>query len=172
MLKTKTIEFKLVSENDAEFILRLRLDPKYNNFLSKVDADLSAQKNWIKNYKEDEINNKQFYFVIINHDGIPCGTVRLYDFKEDSFCWGSWILNKDKTKTSAIESAYLVYKFAFETLGYRKSHFDVRKENLSVISFHKKMGAIQTGEDELNVYFEINKNSVDKWAQRYKGKIL
>jgi len=51
LLESKSIRLRLVEENDAEFILSLRLDPKYNNFISKVDNDIAAQKSWIRKYK-------------------------------------------------------------------------------------------------------------------------
>ena len=103
----------------------------------------------------DTMAKKQFYFIIQKLDGTPCGTVRVYDIRSDSFCWGSWILNENKTRFAAIESAFLVYKFGFESLGFKKCHFDVMKGNDKVISFHKKMGAVQVGEDEANYYYEI-----------------
>lgn len=162
---------RLVEENDAKFILKLRLDGRYNQFLSDVNPDLQAQINWIREYKSDEKRKKQFYFIIERLDGTPCGTVRIYDFHQDSFCWGSWILNEDKTRSAAIESAFLVYEFGFDELGFVKSHFDVRKGNERVISFHRKMGAQQTGEDELNYYFEITQEAVNIVKDRFLGKI-
>lgn len=162
---------RLVEENDAKFILKLRLDGRYNQFLSDVNPDLQAQINWIREYKSDEKRKKQFYFIIERLDGTPCGTVRIYDFHQDSFCWGSWILNEDKTRSAAIESAFLVYEFGFDELGFVKSHFDVRKGNERVISFHRKMGAQQTGEDELNYYFEITKEAVNVVRDRFLVKI-
>ncbi|MFZ7318325.1 GNAT family N-acetyltransferase [Comamonas jiangduensis] len=160
ILKSKTIQIRFVEESDAEFILKLRLDKKYNQFLSSVNSDVQAQKDWIKKYKNDELKRAQFYFIIERNDGTPCGTVRIYDLQEDSFCWGSWILNENKTRYAALESAFLVYQFGFDELGFVKSHFDVRKGNERVISFHEKMGAIKVGEDELNEYFNITKEAV------------
>lgn len=168
MLKSKTISMRLIEESDAEFVLNLRLDPRYNNFLSKVEASLDGQKKWIINYKNDEREKKQFYFIIERNDGVPCGTVRIYDIRNDSFCWGSWILNEDKTRYAAIESALLVYDFGFNKLKYLKSHFDVMKGNQKVINFHKKFGAVQTGEDEQNYYFEISKESVELFKEKFK----
>ncbi|HZK24235.1 MAG TPA: GNAT family protein, partial [Oscillospiraceae bacterium] len=95
----------------------------------------------------------------------------VYDLKKDSFCWGSWILNEDKTRYAALESAFLVYKFGFEVLGFKKSHFDVMKGNERVISFHKKMGAVQTGEDEQNYYFEITNSAVYAMQEKLASKI-
>ena len=156
MLYSKTICLRFVEPDDAEFILGLRLDVRYNQYLSTTINDVNAQRNWIKEYKSREREGKEYYFIIERKvDEIPIGTVRLYDFIEqaNSFCWGSWILNEDKTRFAAIESAMLVYRFAFEEVQFSRSHFDVRKENKSVLSFHRKMGAKEMGEDELNVYF-------------------
>lgn len=160
ILKSKTVQIRLVCESDADFILKLRLDSKYNYFLSAVNPDVQAQKDWIRKYKNDEAEKKQFYFIIERIDGTPCGTVRIYDLLANSFCWGSWILNDDKTRYAALESAFLVYQFGFDILGFEQSHFDVRKGNEKVILFHNKMGAEKTGEDDLNEYFRITKAAV------------
>lgn len=170
-LESKTICLRLVEESDAPFILRLRLDERYNQFLSKVIADIESQKNWIRKYKEDESKGTQFYFIIERLDGVPCGTVRVYDLRDNSFCWGSWILNENKTRFAAVESALLVYDFGFKSLGFVKSHFDVMKGNEKVIKLHKQMGAIETGEDKDNYYFEIDRRSVEAVKERLKGKI-
>jgi len=171
VLESKSIRLRFVEETDAEFILKLRLDQKYNQYLSAVAPSLNSQIDWIRRYKEDQASSKQFYFVIERLDGVPCGTVRVYDLKEDSFCWGSWILNEDKTRYSALESAFLVYKFGFEELGYSKSHFDVMKGNGKVISFHEKMGAIRVAEDDDNLFFEITKDAVCAAQNKLSKKI-
>jgi RimJ/RimL family protein N-acetyltransferase len=169
MIKSKTIRMRYVEVSDASFILGLRLDVKYNLFLSQVEANVESQKKWIENYKKDELSKKQFYFIIERLDGTPCGTVRVYDLRDDSFCWGSWILNSNKTKYSAIESALMVYDFGFNYLKYNNCHFDVMKENEKVISFHKKFGAEEIGEDESNLYFNITKESVEQSRNNFKG---
>lgn len=171
MLKSKTISLRLVEPSDAEFILKLRLDQKYNSFISAVKNDVGSQRTWIINYKKDEAEKRQFYFIIERADGIPCGTVRLYDLRSDSFCWGSWILNEDKTRYSAIESALLVYQFGFDKLGFNKSHFEVMKENIKVVEFHKKFRAVVVGEDENNFYFEITKEDVARTSEKIKDMI-
>jgi len=169
-LKSDTIQLRFVEESDAEFILQLRMDKRYNQFLSSTSSDIQSQKEWIGKYKEKEAKKTEFYFIIERLDGTPCGTVRIYDLRPESFCWGSWILNENKTKFSALESAFLVYLFGFSILGYEKSHFDVMKGNEKVISFHERMGAIRVGEDEKNLYFEITKESVaatkEKWIRK------
>ncbi|MBW3530951.1 GNAT family N-acetyltransferase [Shewanella sp. NKUCC06_TVS] len=172
MLVSKSIRIRLVEESDAAFILSLRLDDNYNQFLSKVSADLDAQRDWITEYKKDEVGGKQFYFIIEKLDGTACGTVRVYDLREDSFCWGSWILNEKKTRYAAIESALLVYEFGFRHLNLNNSHFEVMKENCKVISFHEKFGAKCIAEDSNNFYFTINKKDVADSFERFKALVL
>lgn len=159
VLESKNIRLRLVEETDAEFILKLRLDDRYNQFLSSVTPDLQSQKNWITQYKIDEKNKKQFYFIIERLDGTPCGTFRVYDLKKDSFALGSWILNEDRTKYAVMESLVLASKFGFEVLGFEKCIFDVMKDNKKVISFHKKIGGKIIDEDEGNYYFQTDKSA-------------
>lgn len=152
--RSKSIYFRLVEETDAEFIISLRSDEKYNRHLSFVDDDVEKQKEWIRNYKKKEKEEQEFYFIIHRiSDSLPIGTVRLYDFigSRDSFCWGSWILNENKTKYSALESALLIYDYAFFEKGFKRCHMDIRKENLKVIDFHKRFGVKIIGETELDL---------------------
>jgi len=171
-LTSKTISIRFITENDAEFVTKLRTDSNYNTFLSPVAGGVESQRQWIKHYKEAERNGEQYYFIIERNDGKPCGTVRIYDLKDNSFCWGSWILNEDKTHYAALESAFLVYEFGFENLKRSKSHFEVRKGNEKVISFHKKMGAVKTGETDVDELFEISKESVANIKKRLSSKLI
>lgn len=153
-LENKSIYFRLAQISDAPFIHSLRVDEKYNKHLSKVDDDLAKQISWLIEYKKRESLKKEYYFIIHRKvDDIQIGTVRLYDFieEENSFCWGSWILNESKTKYAALESAILIYDFAFLQLGYKRCHMDIRKENVKVINFHKRFGVQIIGETELDL---------------------
>lgn len=171
-IEGKNLRLRLVEEQDADFILKLRLDNRYNTFLSTVSPDIEAQKNWIRKYKDEEHSGVQYYFIIERLDGVPCGTVRIYDVRNDSFCWGSWILNQNKTRYAALESALLVYEFGFNNLGFVKSHFDVMKGNKGVIKFHQRMGAVQVDEDEINIYFEITDKAVEAARKKLADKII
>ncbi|SDB07072.1 Protein N-acetyltransferase, RimJ/RimL family [Pseudomonas sp. NFACC23-1] len=171
-LSSKSILLRLIEESDAEFVLTLRLDENYSRHLSSVVSDIEVQRSWIRNYKSDEAAGLQYYFIIERLDGVPCGTVRIYDIRDNSFSWGSWILNEDKTRYAAIESSFLIYQFGFEHLGFTKCHFDVRKENTKVISFHEKMGAYRTGETDLDILFEITPSLVALSKEKLASKLL
>ncbi|WP_424411587.1 GNAT family N-acetyltransferase [Pasteurella sp. PK-2025] len=168
---SKTIYIRLVQEDDSEFICSLRANSELNNFLSPSANDVNLQKEWIKKYKERESRKEEFYYIIYkteNNEAI--GTIRLYDFQNDimSFCWGSWILNENKTRSAAIESALLAYYIGFEILGFEHSHFDVMKGNDNVHSFHRKMGAEYLREDQNNVYYTLSLKQYHYLKDYYK----
>lgn len=158
----RTIYFRLVEVEDAEFIHALRVDDQYNKYLSQVDDDVEKQRQWIKNYKERELKGEEYYFIIHRKDNdLPIGTLRIYDFlpSENSFCWGSWILNENKTHYAALESAMCVYEFMFDEQNYNRCHMDMRKENTGVIAFHKRFGIQIYDESEIDYFAYLYKDS-------------
>jgi RimJ/RimL family protein N-acetyltransferase len=163
----RNIYFRLADISDARFILDLRNNRSLNKFLSAVKDDLYAQEQWLNKYKKREIEGKEYYFIIENKNSEPVGTVRLYDFRNDSFCWGSWILNTGAPNSAAIESALMVYETAFYRLGFTKSHFEVRKNNEKVIAFHKRFGALVSHEDDINYYFIFSNDTYETTKCRY-----
>lgn len=160
----KTIYLREVVADDAEFILSLRTDPGKNRYLSSTTADVSKQRIFIELYKKSLTD---FYFIICDQAANPLGTVRIYDIRGQSFCWGSWILSAGAPVQAAIESALLVYDFAFYSLHYGFSHFDVRRDNVRVVDFHKRFGARIVAEDEANYFFSYDFASYLKIRQRY-----
>ncbi|HIF9399490.1 TPA: GNAT family N-acetyltransferase [Photobacterium damselae] len=168
-IEAKTVGLRLVQPSDAEFIYNLRINDNLNKYLSSVSGGVENQRQWIEKYKEKEQNDEEFYFIIYRKETQEAiGTVRLYDFIKDknSFCWGSWILNEDKTRYSALESALLVYELAFKKLDFEQSHFDVRKNNIKVIGFHKKFGAVKVDENELDYFFIYKKSDYLEYSKK------
>lgn len=162
----KNISLRLVNIEDAEFIVNLRT--KKGEFLSTTSPDISKQKEWLLLYKEREKLKEEFYFIIENQQNERIGTVRIYDFKNNiSFCWGSWIILNGSPFYYAIESALLIYEFAFYYLKFQQSHFDVRKNNHSVAKFHLRMGARIIKENEKDYFFEYNKKEYEAIKNKY-----
>jgi len=148
---------RLVEPSDAQFIHGLRTDPAYNNHLSPVTGTVEAQRAWIDAYKAREEAREEIYYVIERRDHRPCGVVRLYEITEESFTWGSWILNADKPPKAALESALLSFSIGFETLGLMRADIDVRKENARAIHFYRRFGMVETGSDSKNLYFALTR---------------
>jgi RimJ/RimL family protein N-acetyltransferase len=148
----------LITPEDAPYVHALRIDPLYNQHLSSVTGTTEDQFKWIERYKTQEARCQQLYYVIERHDGIRCGLVRLYDICAEHFTWGSWILDTNKPKLAALESAFLIYSVGFEELGCNYSVFDVRNTNERTLAFHRRFGASEIGKDDLNLYFKYTAN--------------
>ncbi len=164
----KNIVLKTVEVYDAEFIFTMRKNQDRTKYLSQITGTVESQKEWISNYKQREKDKKEFYFLIESKGKEKLGLVRIYDFQEDSFSWGSWLIKEDAPKTTAIESALQIYEFGFYKLGFEKSHFDVRKENDKVIAFHKRFGAKVVNESELDYFFTFEKSDYEITKEKYK----
>ena len=164
----KNLNLRTVAIEDAEFIYNMRQNQNKTKYLSRVTGTVESQKEWIKNYKQREEEKKEFYFVIESKDKEKLGLVRMYDFQDESFCWGSWLIKEDAPKTTAIESALQIYEFGFYSLGFEKSHFDVRKGNDKVIAFHQRFGAKTVDEDELDYFYNFKKSDYEITKEKYK----
>ncbi len=172
---TTHIDLRYVEIGDAEFILSLRHDKRKNRHLSSVKGGLSAQKEWIAEYKKREENGLEYYYIIVDrHDENQeeLGVVRLYNFKESSFCWGSWILKDGSPSYAAIESALNIYEEAFFSLSFSEARFDVRKKNTKVVRFHKRFGCVVVDEDNFNYYFLFTKETYIATRRKYKKFFL
>jgi RimJ/RimL family protein N-acetyltransferase len=163
-VRGRQLLFRDATVADAEFILALRTDEKKGEFLSATVPDVQAQRDWLARYASDDA---QVYFIICKLDGTPVGTVRLYDQRGDSFCWGSWIKSDGAPSGFGVESALMVYDFALQT-GFTRAHFDVRKGNTSVIQFHERFGAVKVGETEEDNLYEMSNAAIKAALQQYR----
>nr|WP_233468059.1 GNAT family N-acetyltransferase [Hydrogenophilus thermoluteolus] len=161
----KTLVFRDVCLDDADFILSLRTDEQKSRYLSMTKPDLKQQQEWIQRYLT---SRDQAYFVIATKEGELIGTVRLYDAQGDSFCWGSWIIKSGAPMHAAIESALMVYAYAIDFLGFSCAHFDVRKGNERVWRFHERFGATRVGENALDYYYRIEPDAIEASRKRYR----
>jgi RimJ/RimL family protein N-acetyltransferase len=162
-VKGKTLVFRDACESDAQLILRLRTDERKGRYLSATSTDLQVQRSWLEHYASA---TDQAYFII-EHQGKSVGTVRLYDPKGHSFCWGSWIIAEGQPSHVAIESALMVYSYAMDYLGFSSAHFDVRKANERVWAFHERFGALRSGETELDWLYELSEHAIISARKRY-----
>lgn len=157
---------RLIDPADAEYVFALRTDPNYNTHLSEVRGSVDDQRRWIEAYKARENELRELYYVIERQDGVRCGLVRLYDISEQSFTWGSWILDQNKPPKAALESAVIIYVIGFELMGIPKAVFEVRKDNTHTISFHERFNATRTGETDNEFLFDYPR---ERFAQDKPG---
>lgn len=167
-IESKYINLRSVNVDDATFIYNLRSIEHKTKFLSKITGNVETQRLWIEKYKTRESLGEEFYFIIESKNHDKLGLVRVYDFQNDSFSWGSWITIEDAPFYTAIASALQVYEFGFYRLNFQRSHFAVSKGNDKVLSFHKKFGATIVKETKDEYELTINKERYLQTKQMYK----
>ena len=160
--------FRSVMIEDADFILSLRTDAHLSRFLSETIPNLELQKEWIQSYQKREREGKEYYFIATTPSEERLGLNRIYNITTDSFEIGSWLYKQGLKTYTPILGDLTVRSFAFELLNSKYCIFEVRKQNQSVINYHRRFNPEITGEDELNYYFKLSKENF----YNYKEKLL
>lgn len=162
----KHILLRTALGKDAEFILKLRLDPELNKFLHKTDSSVMKQRAWIAEKKKTA---DDYHMIIQSLDGKRLGIVALYDinWKSKAFDWGRWVISKSAPLCTAGESMALVYHFAFNVLRLELALISVYKDNKKVVAFHKGYGAKEIRKDSECVYFRFSKKDFDNFLNRH-----
>ncbi len=129
-----------VEEADAEFIVALRSQPALARWLHPGAADAAAQRQWLKVYAS---RPGDYYFVVeARQDGTREGLIGLYDLDPVARRaeWGRWVLRPGSL--AAVESVWLIYRFAFEVLDLRALYSRTVAANEAVVSFHDSCGLV------------------------------
>ena len=143
-------DFRLVTEEDAEFIVKLRTNPKVRDFLHQTSNDVETQREWIREYKKREREGLDYYFIY-SHNGLLCGVNRIYNIQDNgTFTAGSLVFDDDVPFESVVAASIILKEIAFEDLGlnYSDCSDGVHKDNKRVIKFDKMLGMEFTGQIE------------------------
>ena len=152
-----SLTLRLIQPEDAAYVHSLRNNPAYNTHLSTVTGTVDDQRTWIKDYKSREAHGQEFYYVIERKDGTRCGLVRLYDIEAESFTWGSWILDENKPRKAALESAVLSFGIGFGALGMHSANVDVRVANEHAAAFYRRLGMVETHQTNQDIFFSYTR---------------
>ncbi|NWJ51741.1 MAG: GNAT family N-acetyltransferase [Bacteroidetes bacterium] len=158
---------RLIEEEDADFIITLRNNPKLNRHLNFTSSKVEDQIKWIKEYKLKEKNKEEFYFTILEN-GFKKGLYRLYKINKVSFTIGSWIFDTCDNKNLPIMVDLIMADLGFYGLHKNILLFDIRKDNKKVIHYHSLKSPLQYFEDHLNNYYLIKS---DNWEISKKNVV-
>ncbi len=132
----KLVDLRSVTENDAAFILRLRLDDNLNKYINKVNDSIEEQVAWIAKQRD---RDGDFYFIIQKKDETPIGTISLYHIDDKMGEFGRWVSVGNPFEN--VESVILLYDFGFYILNLNTIYSEIVRENNRVINFNRKFGA-------------------------------
>ena len=153
------LHVRLVREEDAEFIVRLRTNERNARYIHATSVNIEDQIEWIRNYKSREGRGEDYYFIFYFNE-VPVGLIRIYDIniEKNSVTAGSWVCEPDLPMQVPILILIICREIMFDEIGAELDHFDVRKGNKHVQRVHKMMGAEMVSEDDENYYFELTKD--------------
>ncbi len=125
-----------IGDADAAFVVALRNDPALNQYLHATSASIENQVAWFADYYA---RTGDYYFVIERADtGVAEGVISIYDIAVGVGEWGRWILKPGSL--AAVESAWLIYRMAFEQLALASIFCRTVADNAAVVSFHDSCG--------------------------------
>lgn len=153
-----------VNDNDAKFITELRNNSNLNRFIHSTSPNPESQLEWLRHYYE---RIGDYYFIVERQDsGLHEGLISIYDVRADCACgeWGRWLLRPGSL--AAIESAWLIYRCAFELLSLDEVFCRTVANNESVVSFHDSCGI--SNRLKLDKYFNLNGQQVDAIEHRVR----
>jgi RimJ/RimL family protein N-acetyltransferase len=151
-----------IQNEDASFVTELRSNPELNRFLHASSSKVEDQLAWFSAYFERE---GDYYFVIERRsDNTAEGLIAIYDHDQPSGTaeWGRWILKP--RSLAAVESAWLIYRFAFEVLGLTSVYCRTVADNGAVVSFHDSCGIAERS--HLPGHFELGAKRYDAIEHR------
>lgn len=157
---------RLVEESDAPFIVNLRTDARLSRHISTTSGDVEVQRQWLADYQLREAQGIEYYFVI-EFEGHPIGTDRLYHIEDGHFTSGSWVFSPDAPLGASILGGIICKEIAFDLLGMEYDLADIRKENKSVVKHHLTYKPTQIGEDELNYYYRLTREQFEAGKLRH-----
>lgn len=158
---------RLVNEDDAEFIVELRSDPKLRRFIHASDGDVKKQIEWTREYKKREAEGLEYYFIY-EFEGTPIGLNRIYNREENRATTGSWVVTPFLPLNIMFATLLIEREIYFDILNYEVDYIDVRKENKQVWHLHRRLGAIQYGETELDYLFIVNRDDFHNKVTKFK----
>lgn len=149
----------LVEESDAEFILALRTNPKLNKYISSTSPDILDQQKWIEYYKIKEKQGLEYYYIAKDQLGNKYGTIRLYNFDENSFELGSWIFMPNSPLGMPVKTHMIGLETGFDALKAEYCRITIRKKNIKVINYLEEFNPVINFEDDLDLYYILSKEN-------------
>ncbi len=164
-LQGKFVNLRLATQQDAEFMLALRNNPKKAKcFCHTVSNDIEQQQAFIRKSLESE---SEYLLIIENKNHEPIGMTSIYNIEGTSYTGGRWAMQDGSSAEEMLEAPLLGDGYAFNVLGMEIKKCDVLKTNKKVIRWHKITGHEVVGEDENEIYFILKKDIFNSQKEKF-----
>jgi RimJ/RimL family protein N-acetyltransferase len=157
------LKVRMISEDDASFIVSLRSDLNRTKYMVTIDNDLHKQRDWIREYKKRERQGKDYYFIYMNMEGVSIGSYRIsnIDYVLSSCKVSSWI--KQPGPKSEASAMFIVHRqIIFDILKLKFFFADIHKENSNALKYYEKLDSCRYKEDNDFFYYKVDRSTFYK----------
>lgn len=133
VLEGRYVDLKACTEDEAEFTLALRTDPKLGKYFPKVNNTVEQQQAWIRSQREKP---GDYFFVVWNKAGERIGTIGCYNIVGDEGEGGRLIIRTENV-FEVFEAQLMLSSLAFDSLGLQVMRAFIYEENKQAIRFNK-----------------------------------
>ena len=153
ILRTPNSVLRPVTEDDAEFIVKLRNQSHTKGCINDTSLDVEKQRKWIRDYLKRE---NEYYWICEWRDGRLIGTSSLYhyDAEKKQIETGRWVQIADAPGGNFFAGRVQMNDFVFNTLGMKRLVFDVVATNRQVLRYNRLCGAMETGVEQNGAIIE------------------
>lgn len=166
------LRYRFVTEEDSEFIVKMRTDPKLGKYIHITENSIEKQIQYIREYKKREDAGLDYYFMFELNDGTRLGTSRIYDITESSFVTGSWLFIAEAPYGASFIGDIVSHEIAYELFPNSKHLFDIKKENHNVLKYAKLFNPQVIRETEDTYYFQNTKDNFEAGKKKLLRSIL
>ena len=163
------LHVRLVREEDAEFIVKLRTNEQNSRYIHDTVADIVQQKKWLRAYKQRELEGKEYY-LLFEVNGEPQGVYRIYNRHEEWCVTGSWVFKPNAERNAALKAMISTHEIVFEVLEHKYVHDvdGINENNRGVINVMKSIGGKFWGErkEEKGIYKQFDLMKEDFYRNR------
>lgn len=131
----KYIDLRCAEIDDAQFTLDIRQDDEFVKYLPRIENTLEQQKTWLKKQRNTE---GDYFFVVWDKQGNRLGTISVSEIFENNPKAGRLALKGNALQN--LEAQYLIFAFAFDSLGVNSLCGFIYAENIRAIRFAQQFG--------------------------------
>lgn len=165
----KSAYLRLVKPEDAAELVRLRNQDRCRVGLHPTPPEIEHQARWLEAYSLRAREEGERYFIIGHGaDHRVLGAMRIHDLQGATCRMGSWVVDENAPRGTALQSVLLIYDELFVLGDFTETRLDVQTANHGSLRFHPKMGSEIVRQDAQQTSFRTSRESYLSIRSRYE----
>lgn len=172
VIEGRYVDLRSAKEEDAEFTLNLRQDPKVRNFFPHLNQTIDKQIEWLRMQMNKE---NDYFFVVRRKNGERIGTIGVYNIVSGKEAETGRV-NMRGNAIESLETNLLLNKFCFDELNVASVYGYVYTDNYRSIRYTERFGGEFVnkciGKDGREMYYSVTTKKSFQESSRRIEKFL